>query len=356
MKLQNPQKRDKTINFRLWRAMKKAKEDHSYPLVAKMFGMTAKQVEYHLKRGPPTGIRSVKRELKAKRDDRATLAVELSKKYIIKTTQLGAKQCTDRVPKYPTCRVIAAAIGQIKKMKKPPSAETIRLDLKKAGLFPYRIPKTALLTDDSKKKRVRFARGMLKSTIHTDICFSDESQADRNPTGMKFQWAPNREAASAVMGTTASGPRVMFWGVIGLGYKSDLVILPKDKDTNVTAKTYRRLCLTKKIAKALENRSFMQDNAPIHTAKIITKKLQDLNMQVVPGWPPHSPDLNPIEQVWAIIKRRIESHPDLHTKAGLTAAVQAEWAALSQETIDKMVSSFPQRLRAVVKAGGKRVR
>ena len=41
---------------------------------------------------------------------------------------------------------------------------------------------------------------------------------------------------------------------------------------------------------------FMQDNAPIHTARLIKNWLEDNGIDVLP-WPLYSPDLNPIEHI-----------------------------------------------------------
>ena len=49
-----------------------------------------------------------------------------------------------------------------------------------------------------------------------------------------------------------------------------------------------------------------QDNSPIHTAGSITTIFRE-NMVRCPKIPPHSPDLNPIELIWADMKRYIRS-------------------------------------------------
>ena len=61
---------------------------------------------------------------------------------------------------------------------------------------------------------------------------------------------------------------------------------------------------------------FQQYNAPCHTSKLVKAFLEQQAISLF-SWPPRSPDLSPIENVWAVLKRKVHalkpsSLPDLH--------------------------------------------
>ena len=95
---------------------------------------------------------------------------------------------------------------------------------------------------------------------------------------------------------------------------------------------------------------FQQDNDPKHTSARAKRWLHNNGVQLI-DWPPCSPDLNPIENLWADLNRRVELH---HAKTieELQSVIRTEWKNTSRHTLQQLVRSMPDRCAAVLQAAG----
>ncbi|RCN47603.1 hypothetical protein ANCCAN_06377 [Ancylostoma caninum] len=71
-------------------------------------------------------------------------------------------------------------------------------------------------------------------------------------------------------------------------------------------------------------------------------------------WPACSPDLNPIENLWAIVARKVHPNGAQHnTVNDLKVAVLSACASIPMDTINNLVSSMKNRIYEVIlKRGG----
>ncbi len=95
---------------------------------------------------------------------------------------------------------------------------------------------------------------------------------------------------------------------------------------------------------------FQQDLAPAHTAKSIKSWLNDHGVGVL-DWPANSPDLNPIDNLWGIVKRKMrDTRPN--NADDLKSAIKGTWASITPEQCHRLIAYMPRHIDAVIHAKG----
>ena len=70
-------------------------------------------------------------------------------------------------------------------------------------------------------------------------------------------------------------------------------------------------------------------------------------------WPAQSPDLNPIEQLWNHLKRKLNAYSTYPSGIlELVERIPAEWKEIPASVCMNLVESMPERVEVVVKAKG----
>jgi transposase len=243
------------------------------------------------------------------------------------------------------------------------SARTIDRRLKEFGL-PGRVArKKRVFTEEDMKKRLSFAEGYQHWTEQDweRVLFADESiiQGEggcksgrvwvRRPVG---EFEANK--AEYLNHKLPHPKQLNVWGCVaaaGVGYchiyneSLDAKDLIRILDDNLLASA--DLVFTESPRQMWY---LLHDNAPTHRANLTKAWLHNHGITRV-EFPPYSPDLNIIENVWQYIEVRVEKRRP-RTIEELQDIIAEEWEKIPKEFVRKLAHSMVHRLKAVIAVNG----
>jgi len=159
-----------------------------------------------------------------------------------------------------------------------------------------------------RRKRLAFCRKYKNWTVQQwqNVMFSDELMfcqfgthvhRVRRPSGRHY----DEKYTVAAM---KHPQKLMIWGCFSTTGRGSLYFIPAGK--TVTDKIYLEILQSKliQIMHVQKVGIFQQDGAPAHTANIVKNWFRDNSIQLL-EWPGNSPNLNPIENLWELMKRRL---------------------------------------------------
>lgn len=245
-------------------------------------------------------------------------------------------------------------------LKRRISVNTVRRVLYRAGLHGRRAARKPYLKPSQRKARLEFAKKCVEfsESFWDQVIFSDESSFKVYPNYHgEWVWRKVRERMDpAHLAPTAKfgGGGFQVWGCLtsqGVGFLCSL-------KEGLDAETYLTI-LKEELQDTMKyylcppnSWIFQQDGASVHTAKVVRSWFAQQKIELLP-WPAQSPDLNPIENLWGEVKRRIQdNHPEIDSKETLWEALQTEWEATPKELCHNLVHTMKDRLEAVILAKG----
>ena len=233
---------------------------------------------------------------------------------------------------------------------------TVRRRLHEFGLFGRAARKKPFISPRNRKRRVEFAKRYLHWTVSdwAKILFSDETKVSRfGSDGRQYvRRRPSEEYNPRCLIPTVKGAGgcVMVWGCFSRSGVGPIHRIEGIMDRFVYVDILQNVLEPYAEDHLLLNWVFQQDNDPKHTSAFAKEWFRKNRINVL-DWPSQSPDLNPIEHMWAIVKKDIRRFKPSNL-GELFDMIRNSWQGISHETCAKMVDTMPKRCRAVIKSFG----
>lgn len=253
--------------------------------------------------------------------------------------------------------------------------QTLRRRLKEAGIRKWRAVGRCLLRQKDAKARYKWARAHRHWSKEdwAKIVWSDECliKQDSDPRQLwvfrrqnkREKYDPKNIRAKLKYG----GAKQMVWACF-CGNKLGPIVFTEG---TINSHVYITILETKLLPfiQALKddensNIVFQQDNAKVHTSKISSAWLTNSMTQngfSTMVWPAYSPDMNPIEEIWARLKTELHRrYPDTQSLKGSNDEIKRKlqdrlwevWWDIGEEVLNGLIDSMPRRVKALIAARG----
>lgn len=236
------------------------------------------------------------------------------------------------------------------------SDSAIKLILRKANLHGRRPSKKPLISEKNRKARLEFAKEHKDWTIEqwSRVIWSDESKFNLfSSDGIRYVRRPinaRNNVRYQVPTVKHGGGHVMVWGCFSRSGVGPLVNIEGIMDRFKYCEILQTHLLPHAREKMGRNWEFQQDNDPKHTSAHVLDFFKRKRIRKM-KWPSQSPDLNPIENLWEELDRRIRQRK-FSNRAQLLQCLMEEWRKIPLSRLNALVDSMPSRCAAVIKAGG----
>ena len=235
---------------------------------------------------------------------------------------------------------------------------TIQRGLLEAGCIPRVPKKRPMLSSSAVKKRYDWAVAHRHWTIEDwkQVVWSDETaieMLDYTPRFVRFvDGFP--ETRDHVVNTTKHPAKVIIWSCFsytGPG-RSHVVECSMNTDWYVNDIIDGRVIPQLREWFPSGTGILQQDNAPCHVSKRAKEHMMSKGITLL-DWPPSSPDINPIENLWAIVKNKVMKQGPRSKKELIHKFLQV-WHHDEHlaEVMQNLVSSMPKRVQCLLQSQG----
>ena len=143
------------------------------------------------------------------------------------------------------------------------------------------------------------------------------------------------------------GGNIMIWGCFSYSGIEEVRII-NNTMKSVKYNKILEVCMQSSVQKweLVPDWMFQQNNDPKHTAEVIRTWFEDNNNKVM-NWRRQSPDMNPIESLWKLLKKRTHERWPKNLSEMIHFAKEG-WAKISNQTCQAHVEKYRNRQLALL--------
>jgi transposase len=313
----------------------------------------------HLHRlGPKLSTRAIAKELQCSRNTVETWIHRYQKTGDVQDEEgRGRKRKTSEredldivtIAKRNRTKTLAEISTSIDKQGTTISKATVRRRLNEQGLYKLQPLKKPLLSDTHRDNRLKWAKKN-KKTDWSKIIFTDETTISQFSKPKKV-WRYKGEKVKAL--TVKHSAKVHVYGCFSEKGFGNIYCFTENLNSELLCTIYKKTLLPSVrnfFGEDDNNWKLQEDNDPKHTSGKAQKWKDENDIKRI-SWPSQSPDLNPMENVWAILKANVGNYKPTSTK-DLIKIIKKEWRKLDGVFAENLVLSMKNRISLIVNNEG----
>jgi transposase len=240
------------------------------------------------------------------------------------------------------------------------SSRTVQREIHNLGMRACVAVKKPALNDMHKQRRLEFAKKYKHFTVEdwsrviwTDKCYFEIGKNSRQVLVWRMPY--EKYLVDCLVPTFRSGrTSVMVWSAFTANFRLPIIVMPPGR---TLSSDYVELVYEKCLSELLSspncptNLILMEDGAPVHRSKK-ANDWRDQHSLLKLDWPANSPDLNPIENLWKILKDKVSKKKKPRSREEMMSAIIKEWWAIPNTTLESLVASMPEQINKVIKNKG----
>lgn len=232
------------------------------------------------------------------------------------------------------------------------SPSTMQRSLKFCKYRYTKIKQGILLSNESKQKRLDvFEKWIAEGICFKNIIFSDEKRFCLDGPDNFYTWTKDASIEKREKRHTGGGG-IMIHGLIGSdGYFRVVPVIG-----SLNAQNYKTILIAalNDLKCRYSDFIWMHDNAPAHKSRLINVFLEEENIKVL-EWPPRSPDLNIIENVWSILSAKVYENRQFSKIGDLQKSIEEQVKIINEslkDSITNLYNSLPKRIISCIQKNG----